>query len=234
MRRQQNAENRAVGGNGAAGSLFFQFLREVLTLGARGVSKSRLPRFLGFIIYAALCALVILSAIFNLGTTVLVSVIVLLILVSIMSVVLLIDPKVIRQWVFEFLVVIIVLSFLAITGYAVVKLLGLAAPPSPMKQMPKSEVKPDQPAYSDPVKAACMGGSFVDCENYAGRILVKCNPFDTACKLLANCWQDKARALRVVDDACNVRKNAESCAFQKANLRAQLTMDCDKKTLGDF
>lgn len=79
-----------------------------------------------------------------------------------------------------------------------------------------------------------MNGSIVDCQNYAGRIRVKCNPYDTACKLLANCWEDKARALTVVDYACNQHPNPESCEFQRKNMRASIAMDCDKKTLNDF
>jgi hypothetical protein len=86
--------------------------------------------------------------------------------------------------------------------------------------------------YDDPVKDACMNGSIVDCQNYAGRIRVKCNPYDTACKLLATCWDGKVRALTVVEQACKL--NTESCEFQKKNMRASVVMNCDKKTLGNY
>lgn len=84
----------------------------------------------------------------------------------------------------------------------------------------------------DPVKEACMNGSIVDCQNYSGHILVKCNPYDVVCKALATCWQDKARALQVVEFAC--KQNDESCEFQKENMRDTSKMDCDKKTLANY
>lgn len=92
----------------------------------------------------------------------------------------------------------------------------------------------EKPKYDDPVKEACMNGSAIDCNNYAGHIFVKCNQYDQACKLLVMCWQDKARALTIVDEVCNKHPNAESCEFQKKNLRASIEMDCDKKTLDTY
>jgi hypothetical protein len=79
-----------------------------------------------------------------------------------------------------------------------------------------------------------MNGSIIDCQNYAGHIRVKCNPFDPLCKLLARCWDDKARALMIVDEVCNKHPNLESCDFQRKNMRGSIAMDCDKRTLADF
>jgi S1-C subfamily serine protease len=101
----------------------------------------------------------------------------------------------------------------------------------PVSGFRTTSLSPSQP-QEDPVKEACMNGSIVDCDNYSGSILVKCNPYNTACKLLAACWQDKARALKVVQFAC--QRNDQSCEFQKENMRAASQMDCDKKTLGSF
>jgi Trypsin-like peptidase domain len=81
----------------------------------------------------------------------------------------------------------------------------------------------------DPVKEACMNGSILDCHNYSGSIFVKCNQFDPACKLLARCWEDKARALQVVEFAC--KRNDQSCELQKENMRKTSQMDCDKESL---
>jgi hypothetical protein len=100
-------------------------------------------------------------------------------------------------------------------------------PPAPSSDVGKAH-------YDDPVKEACMNGSIVDCQNYAGRIHVKCNPYDSACKLLATCWDDKARALTILDYACNQHPNPESCEFQRKNMRASIAMDCDKKTLANY
>jgi hypothetical protein len=84
-------------------------------------------------------------------------------------------------------------------------------------------------SLTDPVKEACMNGSIVDCRNYSGNILVRCNSYDAVCKAFATCWQDKARALQVIEFAC--KQNDQSCEFQKENMRDTSKMDCDKKTL---
>jgi hypothetical protein len=108
------------------------------------------------------------------------------------------------------------------------------SPPIIRPRTPDSSSTADKPHFDDPVKEACMNGSIIDCQNYAGRIRVKCNPFDTACKLLATCWDDKTRALTIVDYACNQHPNPESCEFQRKNMRANIAMDCDKKTLTNY
>ena len=57
-------------------------------------------------------------------------------------------------------------------------------------------------------------------QNYAGHILLKCNQFDTACKLLARCWQKKARTLMVVEFACGLRHNRPRTALRARPTRA--------------
>jgi hypothetical protein len=206
-------------------SAFYRFLEQALTLGKKGIRKSALPRFVGFLSYLALVGLLATSILLNLGPQVIASAIVLLMLVGIMSVLLLWDIPKIRPVIFEIILLLVVCSFLAVSAFAVYKWLESSTP---------NGVDARKPKYDDPVKAACMDGSIVDCQNYAGSIRVKCNPFDASCKLLATCWDDKVRALQVVDFACNTKANAESCDFQRKNMRGMLKKDCDKVTLGNF
>lgn len=79
-----------------------------------------------------------------------------------------------------------------------------------------------------------MNGSLVDCQNYAGSIQVKCSIYNPVCKIRAGCWEDKVRALQIVDYVCNKNPNVESCEFQRKNMRANIAMDCDNKKLSDY
>lgn len=107
-------------------STFYRFLEQALTLGTRGISKSALPRFIGFLVYAALIGLLTSSLLLNLGPQVTASAIVLLMLAGVMSIVLLLEiPKKVRPVIFEIILLLVVICFLGVSTYAVVKLLNV-------------------------------------------------------------------------------------------------------------
>lgn len=218
----------APGANGSAYAVFVNFLVQTITLGSKGIKTSQFPAFLGYVVYAALVAFLVVGWIIRFDPTVVVADLALLVLVGVLAVVLLVRGF-LRRIVFEILVTLVVVCFLAMVGYTIYRLLN----PPPAKPAPISATPgPIPPA--DPIKAGCMAGSYIDCQNYAGHIFVKCNQFDSACKLLAQCWDDKARALLVIANACKDKANQDSCNFQRQNMKSQLLMDCDTKTLKDY
>jgi len=40
------------------------------------------------------------------------------------------------------------------------------------------------------------------CKHYASTVFLQCNQFSMECKLRANCWSDKQRAMYLVLDTC--------------------------------
>jgi hypothetical protein len=106
-----------------------------------------------------------------------------------------------------------VAAFLAITAYAVVKLLGGESPEALMARL----------------KQKCMEGSASACSELDKRVQLTCG-YDAACIARAQCWQNKSRALVLIENVCNPgfpNYNAQSCAFQRQNVSQQAKADCD-------
>jgi hypothetical protein len=86
--------------------------------------------------------------------------------------------------------------------------------------------------FSYPYKEACMHGDLAlavtGCEKYASNQFLECNQFSAACKLRANCWSDKGRAMRIVRDACEGTNgdrspvNAQLCRIGNRSLQSTL------------
>jgi hypothetical protein len=93
---------------------FYGFLAQALTLGARKVSQARFPQFAGFLIYAALVALVLIA--FKLGDSeIILGSLALLSITGILAVVLLLGTA-IHATALTLLVSIVVLGLLGISG----------------------------------------------------------------------------------------------------------------------
>jgi hypothetical protein len=92
--------------------------------------------------------------------------------------------------------------------------------------------------FSDPYKEACMHGDLSlavsACKHYASIVFLQCNQFSMECKLRANCWSDKQRAMYLVLDACEgtngdrSRVNAQLCSDRKTDYAVDLIKDCDQ------
>jgi hypothetical protein len=92
--------------------------------------------------------------------------------------------------------------------------------------------------FSDPYKEACMHGALAlavsGCKHYASTVFLQCSQFSMACKLRANCWSDKERAMRLVLDACEgtngdtSRVNTRLCADRRSDYAVDLIKDCDQ------
>jgi len=105
-------------------SAFFGFLEQALTIGARGIRRSALPTFIGYLVYAALAALFFAGILLD-RPQVTAAAIVLLLIVGLLAVLLLFDlPKKVRPIVAEIILVMVVVSVLGVAAYAVVKLLN--------------------------------------------------------------------------------------------------------------
>jgi hypothetical protein len=192
---------------------FYGFLQQALTLGATKVRPSVLPQVIGFLVYAALVALFGTSLIWN-RPKAMAAAIVMLMLVGVMSVLLLlrIDRK-IHPFVANAILLLAVASFLAMSAYAVAKLLDGESPEASMAAL----------------KRKCMGGSASACSELDKRVQLTCG-YDAACIGRAQCWQDKSRALVLIEDVCNTgfpNYNAQSCVFRRQNVGQQAKADCD-------
>jgi hypothetical protein len=105
-------------------SAFYRFLEQALTFGAKGIKKSALPRFIGFLAYLALIGLLAGSILLN-RPQVTAAAIVLLMLAGVMSILLLFEvPKKVRPIIFEIILLLVVMVFLAVSAYAVFTLLN--------------------------------------------------------------------------------------------------------------
>ena len=166
-----------------------------------------------------LVAFLVVSWALRFDARVIVADIALLVLVAIVTIILLVQESLGRA-LLGTIVILAVVCFLTILGYTVYRLLN--APNS------------SQSSPTDPIKDGCLKGNLIDCQTYAAHIAVKCNQFDMACKLLAQCWDDKVRAMQVVNFACSDKGNKDACALQRQAMRLQLLMDCDTKTLKDY
>lgn len=137
-----------------------------------------------------------------------------LMLVGIMAILLLLNmAKKIHPVVANAILLLVVAAFLAMSAYAVVKLLGGDSPEASVAVL----------------KRKCMGGSASACSELDKRVQLTCG-YDAACIGRAQCWQNKSRALVLIENVCNPsfpNYNAQSCAFQRQNVGQQAKADCD-------
>ena len=211
--KTRNGSHNAMPAGNAPLSGFYGFLQQALTLGAKKVRPSILPQLIGFLVYVALVALFGTSLLWN-RPKVTAAAIVMLMLVGVMAVLLLLNIGTkIHPVVANAILSLAVAAFLAITAYAVVKLLGGESPEAVMAGL----------------KRNCMGGSASACSELDKRVQLTCG-YDAACIARAQCWQNKSRALVLIENVCNPgfpNYNAQSCAFQRQNVSQQAKADCD-------
>jgi hypothetical protein len=113
----------------ASESAFYRFLQQALTLGAKQVKPSVLPQFIGFLVYAALVGFLASSLFLN-RPQVTAAAIAMLMIVGIMSILLLFDiGRRIHAIVFDIIILLVVVCFLAISGYAAYRLLNSQSAP---------------------------------------------------------------------------------------------------------
>src|SRR5690348_5518396 len=140
--------------------------------------------------------------------------IVMLTLVGVMAILLLLNiGKKIHPVVANSILLLAVATFLTMSGYAVLKLLGGESPEVSMTTL----------------KQKCMGRSASACSELDKRVQLTCG-YDAACIGRAQCWQNKSRALVLIENVCNPsfpNYNAQSCAFQRQNVGQQAKADCD-------
>jgi hypothetical protein len=108
---------------------FNSLLQQALTFGAKRITPSRLPQFIGFVVYAGLIGAVWTGFSLKLDQRVVIAGIVLLLIAAIMTILLLLGAT-IYPIVLNILVIIVVVGFLTIGGYAVVK---IASPDVPIE-----------------------------------------------------------------------------------------------------
>jgi hypothetical protein len=195
-------------------SAFYGFLKQALTLGLKRVRPSAVPQVLGFFVYVALVGLLATSLIWN-RPKAMAAAIVMLILVALMAILLLFDiPRRIHPIVANIILVLVVAAFLAISAYAVVKLLA----------------NNDEAGDSlSALEKKCMGGSASACSELDQRVQLTCR-YDAACIARAQCWQDKSRALVLLHNVCDTNSanyNADGCVIQRQNSGAQAKANCD-------
>jgi hypothetical protein len=209
----ENGDNNALPAGNTGVSAFYGFLQQALTLGAQKVRPSVLPQLIGFLAYVALVGLFGTSLLWN-RPKVTAAAIVMLMLVGVMAILLLLNiGKKIHSVVANAILLLAVSAFLAIAAYAVVKLLGGKSPEALMAEL----------------KQECMGGSASACSELDKRVQLTCG-YDAACIGRAQCWQNKSRALVLIENVCNPsfpNYNAQSCAFQRQNVGQQAKADCD-------
>src|SRR5438270_8330619 len=104
--------------NEKPGSSFYGLLTQALTLGIKRIDSSKLPQFIGLLVYVALAGLIVSSFSLSLPKTVQILSVVLLLAVGILCVVLTLAP-VIHQTVLDGVVVLIIVGFLFAMGIAV-------------------------------------------------------------------------------------------------------------------
>jgi hypothetical protein len=142
-------------------SLFYSFLEQALTLGARGIRQSALPTFIGYLVYVALAALLTTGIWLN-RPQVTAATIVLLMIVGLLAILLLFEvPKKIRPVVAEIILILVVVCFLGVSAYAVFRLL---APPSTPAE---TGVKGGTTGQSTSSTLA-IGGTVIDFESNDG------------------------------------------------------------------
>ena len=208
----KKGDNNALPAGNPSLSVFYGFLQQALTLGAKKVRPSVLPQLIGFLVYVALVALFGTSLLWN-RPKVMAAAIVMLMLVGVMAILLLNIGNKIHPVVANTILLLAVAAFLAMTAYAVVKLLGGESPEGLMAGL----------------KRKCMGGSASACSDLDKRVQLTCG-YDAACIGRAQCWQNKSRALVLIENVCNPsfpNYNAQSCAFQRQNVGQQAKADCD-------
>jgi hypothetical protein len=108
---------------------FNALLQQALTFGVKKITPSRLPQFIGFIVYGGLVAAIWASFSFGLDRRVIGAGIVLLLVMAIMTLLLLMGAT-ISPSVLNALVIVVVVGFLAVSGYSVVEIM---APDSPLE-----------------------------------------------------------------------------------------------------
>ncbi len=106
---------------------FNSLLQQALTFGVKKVSPSVLPQFIGFIVYGGLVGLIWVGVSLKLDQRIIIAGIVLLLLAGIMTLLLLLGTT-IYPLVLNILVVVVVVGFLVVSAYAVVKLAAQDTP----------------------------------------------------------------------------------------------------------
>lgn len=195
-------------------SAFYRFLQQALTLGAKRIRPSVLPQFIGFLVYVALVVFLASGLLLN-RPQVTAAAIVMLMIVGVVAILLLLDiGRKVHAITSNVILLLVVASFLAMSGYAVVRLLA--------------DQHPSEDSIAT-IKQKCMGGSASACADLDKRVQLTCG-YDAACIGRARCWQNKSRALVLVKNVCDPHfpnYNAQSCEFQKQNVGEQANADCD-------
>jgi hypothetical protein len=197
----------------ASESAFYRFLQQALTLGAKRLRPSVLPQFIGFLVYAALAAFLATSLVLN-RPRVIAAAVVMLMIVGVMAILLLLGiGKDIHPIVSNAILLLVVMALLAISAYAVVKLLGDNSPGDSLAAL----------------KEKCMGGSASACSELDTRVQLTCR-YDAACIRRAQCWQDKSRALVLIKDVCDTQSpnyNPQLCVSRRLYSGEQAKANCD-------
>lgn len=108
----------------ASESAFYRFLQQALTLGAKRLRPSVLPQFIGFLVYVALVVFLASGLLLN-HPQVTAAAIVMLMLVGLVAILLLLDlGRKVHAITSNVILLLVVASFLAISGYVVVRLLA--------------------------------------------------------------------------------------------------------------
>ena len=83
--------------------------------------------------------------------------------------------------------------------------------------------------FNDRNKEGCMNsGSATACDAYVKQIAATCGAFDAVCRGRMVCWQDKARAILIVQMACEHDRELTSCQSQQNAVADLLAKDCDE------
>lgn len=180
-----------------ATSAFYRFLEQALTLGTRGIRKSALPTYIGWLVYVGLIAL-LATGIFLSRPQVIAAAIALLLIAALVAILLLggVFNK-LHPIVANVIALLIVVGFLAVTAYTVVKLVN----------SPDSEKRPaqqSQPSTAPPGPATPGTGSNTE----AGTRLARSNP------LLPNGGGNDALLQRYAGDEVTLAQLGEQ-AFAK-------------------
>ena len=76
-------------------------------------------------------------------------------------------------------------------------------------------------------KTACMNQNAAACSRLAVARSQDCAASDLPCKRRANCWEDKSRALVLLNSQCGPNANQQSCGFFKDTTADIRGKDCD-------
>jgi hypothetical protein len=125
IRPPNDAEHKPAQGDSTFA--FYRFLEQALSVGARGIRRSALPTFIGYLVYIALAALLFAGILLD-RPQVTAAAIVLLLIVGLLTILLLFDlPKKVRPIVAEIILILVAVCILGVSAYAVFKLLNPTA-----------------------------------------------------------------------------------------------------------